>query len=118
MKLIRDRIDAEVKRATAESIAEDHENGNIDGGIKKDALTSFEGHVKLGTPQSLKTVQEIMNEHAPQPEFQNLRQKFTNFVNQCLPVYLNCDLHSWVNISFPETFQVCFAKANYVSGSK
>lgn len=51
MKLIRDRIDAEVERAIAESIAQDHENDNIDGDtIKKDILTSFEGHVKLGAP--------------------------------------------------------------------
>lgn len=117
MKLIRDRIDAEVECATAESIAQDHENDNIDGDtIEKDILTSFEGHVKLGAPRSpLKTIQEIRNKHASQPEFQNLRQKFTDFVNQCLPVYLNHDPNSWVNISFLETFQVCFANTKFVA---
>lgn len=110
MKLIRDRIDAEAERATTGSVAQDHENGAIGDGIEKDILTSFEGHVKLGAPRPLKTIQEITNGHASQPEFQNFRQKLTTFVNQCLPVYLNHDPNSWVNLSFPETFQVRFAK--------
>ena len=50
--------------------------------------------------------------HALQWEFQNFHQKFATFVNQCLPVYLDCNPNSWVNISFPETFQICFAKIN------
>ncbi|KIJ07473.1 hypothetical protein PAXINDRAFT_90352, partial [Paxillus involutus ATCC 200175] len=110
MKLIRDRIDAEVERATAESVAQDHENSDVGDGIEKDILTSFEGHVKLGAPRPLKAIQEITARHASQPEFQNFHQKFTTFVNKCLLVYLNRDPNSWVDLSFPETFQVHFAK--------
>ena len=44
------------------------------------------------------------------PEY--FHQKFATFINQCLPMYLDCNPNSWVNISFPETFQVCFAKIN------
>ena len=109
MKLIRNRIDAKAKHATAESIAQDHENSAISDGIEKDILTSFEGHAKLGMSWPLKTIQEITNGHASQLEFQNFRQKLTTFVNQCLPVYLDRDPNPWVNLSFPDTFQVRFA---------
>ncbi len=107
MKLIRDRIDAEVERA--ESDAQDNNDGNMDGNNNndKDILTSFKGHVKLGSPRPLRTIEEIVNDHASQPEFQGFHQKFTNFINQCLPVYLELDPNSWNNISFLETHQVC-----------
>ncbi|KAF8120295.1 hypothetical protein EV363DRAFT_1191298 [Boletus edulis] len=102
MKLIKDRIDAETERATAESIAGN--DGDIDDEAM-DVLTSFEGHVKLCAPRPLKTIREIMGDHSTQPEFQSFGGKLANFINQCLPVYLDRDPRLWVNVSFPETFQ-------------
>ena len=76
-------------------------------------LTSLEGHIKLGSPRPLKSIQEILNEHDSHLEFQNFRQKFTAFINQCLPVYLNHDSNLWINLSFPEMFHVRFIKIHY-----
>ena len=64
MKPIRDWIDAEVEHATAERIAQDHKSSDVDGDIKGDILTSFEGHVKLGTLRPLKTILKITSKHA------------------------------------------------------
>ena len=103
MKFIRDRIDAEVERAQSVTTAAN----TIDDDNDADILNSFDGHVKLGSPWPPKTLQEITIDHRPQPEFNNLHQKFTSFINTCLPVYLEHDVDSWNAISFPETFQVC-----------
>ncbi|KAF8452167.1 hypothetical protein L210DRAFT_3608318 [Boletus edulis BED1] len=105
MKFIRDRIDAEAERV-AEQSAVDGENEDKDGNGQNDVLTSFEGHIKLGAPQPSQSIQDISNTHNSHPEFQNFRQKFTTFINQCLPVYLNHDPNLWAHLSFPETFQV------------
>jgi hypothetical protein len=114
MKFIRDRIDAEAERVVEQSAADgqdrDKDSNNQNN---QDLLTSFEGHIKLGSPRPLKSIQEILNEHDSHLEFQNFRQKFTAFVNQCLPVYLNHDPNLWINLSFPETFQVRFIKFHY-----
>lgn len=114
MKFIRDRIDAEAE-CVAEQSAADGQDGDKDGNNQnnQDLLTSFEGHIKLGSPQPLKSIQEILNEHDSHLQFQNFWQKFTAFINQCLPVYLNHDPNLWINLSFPETFQVHFIKFRY-----
>ncbi|KAF8439411.1 hypothetical protein L210DRAFT_3612603 [Boletus edulis BED1] len=108
MKLIKDQIDAETEHAMAENIAGN--DGDIDDEAM-DILTSFEGHVKLCAPRPLKTIPEIMGDHVMQPEFQSFGGKLANFINQCLPVYLDHDPRLWVNVSFPETFQMDWREA-------
>ncbi|KAI6143422.1 hypothetical protein BKA82DRAFT_4331282 [Pisolithus tinctorius] len=111
MKLIRNRVDAEANRTQ-----QDRDDDDIDGGGDEDVLMSFSEHVKLGSPQSPKSIQSIIRDHASQQEFQGFHQKFTRFVNQCLPIYLNRDRNSWKNISFAETFQEhAYLKVNYES---
>ncbi|KAF8127384.1 hypothetical protein EV363DRAFT_1401113 [Boletus edulis] len=117
MKFIRDRIDAEAERV-AEQSAVDGENEDKDGNGQNDVLTSFEGHIKFGAPQPSQSIQDISNTHNSHPEFQNFRQKFTTFINQCLPVYLNHDPNLWAHLSFPETFQLrehMYLKVHYES---
>ncbi|KAI6139110.1 hypothetical protein BKA82DRAFT_24551 [Pisolithus tinctorius] len=112
MKLIRNRVDAE-----ANCTQQDCDDDDIDDGGDEDALMSFSEHVKLGSPQSLKSIQSIIRDHASQQEFQGF-QKFTRFINQCLPIYLNHDWNSWKNISFAKTFQLqehAYLKVNYES---
>ncbi|KAI5986272.1 hypothetical protein F5J12DRAFT_898801 [Pisolithus orientalis] len=99
MKLIRNQVDAEANRTQ-----QDCNDDDIDGRGDEDVLMSFSEHVKLGSPQSPKSIQSIIRDHASQQEFQGFHQKFTWFVNQCLPIYLNCDQNSWKNISFAKTF--------------
>ncbi|KAI5986488.1 hypothetical protein EDD15DRAFT_2389855 [Pisolithus albus] len=113
MKLIRTRIDAEADRAQ-----EDYDDSGIDPGENEDVLTSFNVHVKLGSPCLPKSIQMISSDHASQPEFQGFHQKFTRFTNQCLPVYLNRDRNHWKDISFADTFELrehCYLKVNYES---
>ncbi|KAI6146925.1 hypothetical protein BKA82DRAFT_35708 [Pisolithus tinctorius] len=113
MKLIRNRVDAEANRTQ-----QDRDDDDIDDGGDKDALMSFSEHVKLGSPWSPKSIQSIIRDHASQQEFQGFHQKFTQFINQCLPIYLNRDQHSWKNISFAEMFQLqehAYLKVNYKS---
>ncbi|KIO04654.1 hypothetical protein M404DRAFT_26107 [Pisolithus tinctorius Marx 270] len=113
MKLIRNRVDAEANRTQ-----QDHNDDDIDDGGDEDALMSFSEHVKLGSPWSPKSIQSIIHDHASQQEFQGFHQKFTRFINQCLPIYLNRDQNSWKNISFAETFQLqehAYLKVNYES---
>ncbi|KIK14665.1 hypothetical protein PISMIDRAFT_116623 [Pisolithus microcarpus 441] len=113
MKLIRSRIDAEADR-----VQEDCDDSSIDGGDSEDILTSFDGHVKLGSPRPPKSIQAISCDHALQQEFQGFHQKFARFINQCIPVYLNRDRNSWKDISFAETFELRehgYLKVNYES---
>lgn len=105
MKFIGDRINAEAERA--QRIAAAANVNAIDDDNAADVLTSFDGHVKLGSPRPPKTLREIMGDHRSKPEFDNFHRKFTNFINQCLPVYLEHDANTWNAISFPETFEVC-----------
>ncbi|KAI6005210.1 hypothetical protein F5J12DRAFT_905946 [Pisolithus orientalis] len=111
MKLIRNQVDAE-----ANHTQQDCDDDDIDSRGDEDVLMSFSKHVKLGSLQSPKSIQLIIHDHASQQEFQGFHQKFTQFVNQCLPIYLNCDQNSWKNISFAETFQEhAYLKVNYES---
>ncbi|KAI6144582.1 hypothetical protein BKA82DRAFT_4330868 [Pisolithus tinctorius] len=106
MKLIRNRVDAEANRTQ-----QDCDDDDIDGGGDEDVLMSFSEH-------SPKSIQSIIHDHASQQEFQGFHQKFTRFVNQCLPIYLNRNRNSWKNISFAETFQLqehAYLKVNYES---
>lgn len=112
MKLIRGRIDAEHQRASEQSAHKDKADAN-NHNDNTDILTSFEGHVKLGAPCPLKTIQQIVHDHHSDPAFGNFKRKFTTFVNQCLPVYLERDPNSWDMVSFPETFQVCFTTTTH-----
>ncbi|KIN96111.1 hypothetical protein M404DRAFT_164113, partial [Pisolithus tinctorius Marx 270] len=104
MKLIRNQVDAE-----ANHTQQDCDDNDIDGGGDEDVLMSFSKHVKLGSLQSPKSIQSIIHDHASQQEFQGFHQKFTWFINQCLPIYLNHSWNSWKNILFAKMFQVCFA---------
>ncbi|KAI5981570.1 hypothetical protein EDD15DRAFT_2391765 [Pisolithus albus] len=113
MKLIRTRIDAKADRSQ-----EDYDDTDIDPGENEDILTSFNAHVKLGSPRPPKSIQMISSDHASQQEFQGFHQKFTQFANQCLPVYLNRDCNHWKDISFADTFELqehCYLKVNYES---
>ncbi|KIN99328.1 hypothetical protein M404DRAFT_155547, partial [Pisolithus tinctorius Marx 270] len=105
MKLIRNQVDAEANHTQQDCDDDD----DIDGRGDEDVLMSFSEHVKLSSLQSPKSIQSIICDHASQQEFQGVHQKFTWFVNQCLPIYLNHDWNSWKNISFAKMFQVCFA---------
>ncbi|KAI6096505.1 hypothetical protein F5141DRAFT_1067665 [Pisolithus sp. B1] len=113
MKLIRTQIDAE-----ADCAQEDYNDNGIDCKDNKDILTSFNGHVKLGSLQLPKSIQMISSDHALQQEFQGFHQKFTRFTNQCIPIYLSCDWSSWKDISFAEMFELWehgYLKVNYKS---
>ncbi|KAI5990052.1 hypothetical protein F5J12DRAFT_907606 [Pisolithus orientalis] len=113
MKLIRNQVDAE-----ANHTQQDHDDDDIDSGGDEDVLMSFSEHVKLGSLQSLKSIQSIIHDHASQQEFQGFHQKFTWFINQCLPIYLNRNQNSWKNISFAKMFQLqehAYLKVNYKS---
>lgn len=110
MKLIRGRIDAEAERILEKTHKDDtdaHDNNDAD------ILTSFEGHIKLGAPCQQETIQQIVNNHRSEPAFDNFNRKFTAFINQCIPVYLELDPNSWDIISFPETFQVRLTTTTY-----
>ncbi|KAF8547605.1 hypothetical protein OG21DRAFT_1424477, partial [Imleria badia] len=118
MKFIRDRIDAEAERVAEQSATVDDKNGDKDSDDQNDILTSFEGHIKLGAAQPLRSIQEISNEHNSRPEFHNFQQKFTTFINQCLSVYLDRDPNLWARLSFPGTFQLqehSYLKVHYES---
>ncbi|KAI6006641.1 hypothetical protein F5J12DRAFT_782887 [Pisolithus orientalis] len=113
MKLIRNQVDAE-----ANHTQQDHDDDDIDGGGDEDVLMSFSEHVKLSSLQSPKSIQLIIHDHASQQEFQGFHQKFTWFINQCLPIYLNHNWNSWKNISFAKTLQLqehAYLKVNYES---
>ncbi|KAI6107526.1 hypothetical protein EDD17DRAFT_1776127 [Pisolithus thermaeus] len=103
MKLIRTRIDAEADHAQ-----EDYDDSGIDSEDNEDILTSFDGH----------SIQMISSDHTLQQEFQGFHQKFTQFINQCIPIYLSRDRNSWKDISFAEMFELWehgYLKVNYES---
>ncbi|KAI6100510.1 hypothetical protein F5141DRAFT_1190291 [Pisolithus sp. B1] len=113
MKLIRTRIDTEADRAQ-----EDYDDSGNDCEDNEDILTSFDGHVKLGSLRPPKSIQMISSDHTSQQEFQGFHQKFTQFIKQCIPVYLDHDWNSWKDISFAETFKLWehgYLKVNYKS---
>ncbi|KIJ66780.1 hypothetical protein HYDPIDRAFT_174145 [Hydnomerulius pinastri MD-312] len=109
-KFIRARINAEDERAQSAAKDPDSDDDTVQ--------SSFEGLIKLGAPRKPQSIASITADHASDPECRGFHQKFTAFINQCLPLYLNQDPGTWNNISFPETFELrehAYLKVNYES---
>jgi hypothetical protein len=67
---------------------------------------AFDGHVKLGSPQSCSTIQDIETRLGVHDRtFQGFRKKFSDFINTSLPSY-GYQLTRWVTI--PADFLVCW----------
>jgi len=64
-----------------------------------------QGHIKLGSPQQLISIQDIENTCSPTDRaFQDFRRKFSTFLNMSLPGY-GYELRRWITL--PANFQVC-----------
>ncbi|KAG1841947.1 hypothetical protein F4604DRAFT_1828380 [Suillus subluteus] len=77
---------------------------------------NYNGHFKLGSPQSCDTIQDIENRLGAQDTaFQGFHRKFSDFVNVSLPMY-GYQLTRWTTI--PVDFQIHeyrYLKLNYES---
>jgi hypothetical protein len=69
-----------------------------------DHAITFDGHVKLGSPQRPVSIQELKNVRGPKDQaFQGFRKKLGDFVNTSLPTY-RYELMRWIVL--PVDFQV------------
>ncbi|KAG2123498.1 hypothetical protein BD769DRAFT_1628911 [Suillus cothurnatus] len=75
-----------------------------------------QGHIKLGSPQQLISIQDIENICSPTDRaFQDFHRKFSTFLNMSLPGY-GYELRRWITL--PANFQICeyrYLKVNYES---
>ncbi|KAG1836025.1 hypothetical protein F4604DRAFT_1943802 [Suillus subluteus] len=82
----------------------------------EDIPTTFNGHVKLGSPmQCPSPIIDIENRNTTDHAFQAFHRKFSEFINTALPTYGH-QLTSW--LTFPVDFQIhehCYLKVNYES---
>ncbi|KAG2753584.1 hypothetical protein P692DRAFT_201705525 [Suillus brevipes Sb2] len=97
--LLRGRLDTldEQRRleALGDSALDEEDNGHP---------ITFDGHVKLGSPQRPVSIQELENVRGPKDRaFQSFRKKLGDFVNTSLPTY-GYELTRWIVI--PVDFQI------------
>ncbi|KAG1901040.1 uncharacterized protein F5891DRAFT_1128297 [Suillus fuscotomentosus] len=109
VKLLRMRVDTlDEQRSLPDDEAEADET--------KARSATFEGHVKLGSPQQPVSIQDIENSHGQRDHaFQGFRRKFSDFINTSLPGYGH-HLERWLSI--PANFQIQehrYLKVNYKS---
>jgi hypothetical protein len=99
--LLRGRVDALDEHCRLQALGDDiDDSGNDIGHI------AFDGHVKLGSPQSCYTIQDIETRLGVHDRaFQGFRKKFSDFINTSLPSY-GYQLTRWVTI--PADFLVCW----------
>jgi len=84
----------------------DEQHSSPDNGAKaNERSATFEGHIKLGSPQQPVSVQDIENSHGQRDcAFRGFHHKFSDFINTSLPGYGH-HLERWLSI--PANFQVC-----------
>ncbi|KAG1876628.1 hypothetical protein DFJ58DRAFT_712860 [Suillus subalutaceus] len=96
-----------------------HKDNEVDLGTTAEDnldLAVAQGHIKLGSPQQLVSIQDIENACSPADRaFQDFRRKFSTFLNTSLPGY-GYELRRWITL--PANFQICeyrYLKVNYES---
>ncbi|KAG1739543.1 hypothetical protein EDB19DRAFT_1928076 [Suillus lakei] len=111
--LLRGRVDAFDKQRNFE----DEEIDDADTMYEDNPNpAAAQGHIQLGSPQQLKSIQDIENTCSPTDRaFQDFRRKFSTFLNASLPGY-GYELRRWITL--PANFQICeyrYLKVHYES---
>ncbi|KAG2140624.1 hypothetical protein DEU56DRAFT_734807, partial [Suillus clintonianus] len=111
INLLRGRVDTFDKQRNLE----DDEVDDLDAAAQDNPAVA-QGHIKLGSPQQLKSIQDIENICSPTDRaFQDFRRKFSRFHNTSLPGY-GYELRRWITL--PANFEICahhYLKVNYES---
>ncbi|KIK43163.1 hypothetical protein CY34DRAFT_791724 [Suillus luteus UH-Slu-Lm8-n1] len=107
--LLRGRVDALDEHCRLQALGDAMDDSGDDI-----SHTAFNGHIKLGSPQSCSTIQDIETRLGVHDRaFQGFRKKFSDFINTSLPSY-GYQLTRWVTI--PADFLIHehrYLKVNY-----
>lgn len=102
IKLLKGRMEIESERQSAST---DEDTTEVVGSITNTSAPGVPMRIHLGSPCLLSTIAEIEDAHRGDHAFENFRGKFTEFINCCLPSYVNgIQLSGWTR--FKPTFKV------------